>query len=802
MPRLPRQSPACVSVLMPCRNAGPFLEKAIDSVTQQNQCLELLIADGGSTDGSLEILEKAARDDQRVKIISRKDNGPADALNKCLRKAKGTLIGWLNADDIYTSGSLARAVNALEQHPEWIMIIGEGQEFDESSGYIKRYPTIPPYQGLNSLLSHCCICQPTVVFKRIMPILIGELDNKWKTTFDFEYWLRAYSSFPNRIGYVPHVQAKTRLHEATITNQQRQLVALEASALLSTYFKSSGMRRLYNYALELKEGTARIPYNKDFKDHLNETLEIAQEWLKPEEIAQFQQNWGLEEREGNNLAKRQRLDITRSSFTLGEQFLYILHPDLDPHGSKFPDKKKQITSKTIKKLQKKYPLLATNQKNHIMTISQKTKTFEQRTFGVNLVGHAFETFGIGEDIRMAAQSLRAAGVPYCVINHPANNGSKCTDRSLDSLLCSDPKNAPYAFNLICMTAPIQGRWLLENGLYSLCGRYTIGAWPWETSEFPKSWLPLLNVVDELWPSSSFTAASFQEPAKEKKITIKTMPMSAQIVDPENYCGSEQRTINRERFKLPQKKILFCYSFDFNSTAIRKNPMGALNAFQTAFPLPSLPACYDNKDNTHEFSNQVGLVIKTFKPNPNNPDWHWLKCRVQEDPRIVLIADTFDREQLLALFGCCDVFLSLHRSEGFGRGMAEALQLGLDIIASNYGGNTDFCKGPLAHLVPCNEVPIPKGSYPYADGHSWGEPDIDYASQLMRNITKRRLGAKISNYIKETDEIDCLSTADSYRRYFSHASTGSRYKDRLMKLWSNKIELSKQVNYKFRNQPFA
>lgn len=280
-----------------------------------------------------------------------------------------------------------------------------------------------------------------------------------------------------------------------------------------------------------------------------------------------------------------------------------------------------------------------------------------------------------------------------------------------------------------------------------------------------------------------------------------MPMSAQILNPNDYCTSEQRTINRKRFKLPQEKILFCYSFDFNSTAIRKNPMGALNAFQTAFPLPDLPGCYDKKHNMHEFSNHVGLVIKTFKPNPNNPDWHWLKCRVQEDPRIVLIADSFEREKLLALFGCCDVFLSLHRSEGFGRGMAEALQLGLDIIASNYGGNTDFCKGPLAHLVPCNEVPIPKGSYPYADGHSWGEPDIDYASQLMRKITKKRLGSKISNYIREVDEIDYLSSANTYRKYFSYAATGSIYKDRLMKLWSNKIELSKQINRKFNNEPF-
>ena len=76
--------------------------------------------------------------------------------------------------------------------------------------------------------------------------------------------------------------------------------------------------------------------------------------------------------------------------------------------------------------------------------------FAQRPFGVNLIGHAFEMFGIGEDIRMAARALQAADVPCCVIHHPAANGSACSDRTLEPLICSDPTGGPYAFNLVCM----------------------------------------------------------------------------------------------------------------------------------------------------------------------------------------------------------------------------------------------------------------------------------------------------------------------------------------------------------------
>ena len=78
--------------------------------------------------------------------------------------------------------------------------------------------------------------------------------------------------------------------------------------------------------------------------------------------------------------------------------------------------------------------------------------FAQRLFGVNLIGHAFETFGVAEDIRMAASALKAANIPCCVIDHPASNGSSRSDRSLENLICDDPAGGPYAFDLVCMTA--------------------------------------------------------------------------------------------------------------------------------------------------------------------------------------------------------------------------------------------------------------------------------------------------------------------------------------------------------------
>ena len=151
--------------------------------------------------------------------------------------------------------------------------------------------------------------------------------------------------------------------------------------------------------------------------------------------------------------------------------------------------------------------------------------------------------------------------------------------------------------------------------------------------------------------------------------------AAAAPDADGWRRADRVCANPAHHGLPQEAVLFGYGFDLNSTAIRKNPMGALEAFQLAFPLPHLPSTFGREINNHPLSNQVALMIKSFPSQAEGAEWHWLQLRAAEDPRIHLVVASLDRNELLALYGCCDVFLSLHRSEGFGRGMAEALLLG-------------------------------------------------------------------------------------------------------------------------------
>ena len=140
-------------------------------------------------------------------------------------------------------------------------------------------------------------------------------------------------------------------------------------------------------------------------------------------------------------------------------------------------------------------------------------------------------------------------------------------------------------------------------------------------------------------------------------------------------------------------------------------------------------------------------------------------------------------------------ISLHRSEGFGRGMAEVLQPGVDVIATAYGRNTDFCTGPLAHNVRCQEVPIPRGAYTCADGHVWGEPDLDHAAELMQQVAARRLALANDHEAAAAYPSRDPAMLAAYRQRFSWAAAGARYRARLEELWAQRRELGGRLKWR-------
>lgn len=262
-------SPApCVSVLMPCRNAGAFLEEAIASALADPLVLELLIADGGSTDGSLQRIEAHARADRRVRLVSRCDTGPADALNRAWPHARGTVIGWLNADDRYTPGAPSRAVAALAAQPHWLMVYGEGEHIDAQGRPLERYPSRAPQVGLAGFRDYCFLCQPTVFWRRTLTLLVGPWNPDLRCAFDFDYWLRAFQAVPGRIGHLPELQAQSRLHGATLSATLTDVAVLEATRLQLRHLPNPSPHILLAYAADVLAGTTAPPAGRDPHAHL------------------------------------------------------------------------------------------------------------------------------------------------------------------------------------------------------------------------------------------------------------------------------------------------------------------------------------------------------------------------------------------------------------------------------------------------------------------------------------------------------------------------------------------------------
>lgn len=275
-----------LSIVMPTRNQADFLPSAVTSVLQQADGaaadLELVVADGASTDGTPEVLAAlAAQHAGRIRWISEPDAGPADAVNKAVRMAGAPLVGWLNSDDLYAPGAAARAVTALQAHPDWVMVYGEGEHVDLHGASLGRYPTRPPETPLSAWRDGCHICQPTAFFRRDAFLALGGLDTHLRAAFDYEFWLRLFKAHPGRIGYLHELQARSRLHAGGITLRMRETVAMEGMEVVHRHLGAAPPHWLVTH---VGEALAACPFDAEpdaVRSHLLTLADRATSWLAP-----------------------------------------------------------------------------------------------------------------------------------------------------------------------------------------------------------------------------------------------------------------------------------------------------------------------------------------------------------------------------------------------------------------------------------------------------------------------------------------------------------------------------------------
>lgn len=247
--------------------------------------------------------------------------------------------------------------------------------------------------------------------------------------------------------------------------------------------------------------------------------------------------------------------------------------------------------------------------------------------------------------------------------------------------------------------------------------YRIAYWYWEFDAIPESWSEQATKVDEVWAATEFVAKGLRE---RLSVPVKTLFPGVRL-------GRYERR-ERRHFGLDDSKYTFLFNFHMNSVMERKNPLGLIAAFKVAFR-PEEP---------------VALVVKTMFGHYQPTQLQQLKDAAASS-NITIIDEIYSSDEVLSLMDACDAYVSLHRSEGLGLTMAEAMLMGKPVIATNYSGNVDFMDDSNSLLVPYELVELGQPLPPYAADFVWAEPSVEHAAKLMRQVfddpeAARRLGA--------------------------------------------------------------
>ena len=324
--------------------------------------------------------------------------------------------------------------------------------------------------------------------------------------------------------------------------------------------------------------------------------------------------------------------------------------------------------------------------------------------GVNLLGYARGEFGVAENVRSYARAVERTGYPFLIFNFDVGAASRQHDASMEKHFSDTLR---YAHNIFFINADQMQIARDVLGREAFAGHRNVGFWVWELERFPRDWYGAFDLVDEVWVPTEFVRTAI---GADTRKPVLRMPKAIEFDAPSG--------MDRAHFGLPQDEFVFLFSYDFNSFAARKNPEAVIAAFRHAF-------VGDVRG--------VRLLVKSTNGGRFPDQLEALRQIVGDDPRIEIRDGFLSREEMFGLQNTIDCYVSLHRSEGFGLGMAECMYLGKPVIATGYSGNLDFMDRDNSLLVDYKMIPLRDGDYPYWQGQHWADPDVDHAARLMRQV---------------------------------------------------------------------
>jgi glycosyltransferase involved in cell wall biosynthesis len=367
---------------------------------------------------------------------------------------------------------------------------------------------------------------------------------------------------------------------------------------------------------------------------------------------------------------------------------------------------------------------------------------------VNAAGYFTGQFGLGAAARLYIAALRSEDIPVTTMTvqvvHPEDIPGAPAEEYGRVRFDDVEDTAHSRFNLVLVNPEELPQFADVLGEEFFADRISIGVWAWETDFIPGSWEERFDLFDEIWVYSRFVAANL---SRASPVPVVPIPIPIVPPDPE---GQVLEVALPDGFR-------FLFMFDFNSTARRKNPLGLIEGFKRAFAPEEGPQ----------------LIVKTLHAHHHLDRYDELRFAAEGRTDIHLVDESLSRPQRDALIEACDAFVSLHRSEGYGLGLAEAMSVGKPVIGTAYGGNVDFMTPSNSYLVGWSPTKVgPEGELYPPDG-TWAEPDLDHAAELMRHVVA---------HPEEAARKGARARAD-VARDLSVSTVGARVRERLARLAS-------------------
>ena len=345
--------------------------------------------------------------------------------------------------------------------------------------------------------------------------------------------------------------------------------------------------------------------------------------------------------------------------------------------------------------------------------------------GFNVIGHLSSSAGLGNTARIFIELLRTKGFGVAGFDvSPYENEER--PNLEPGMLVEDVRDLPFDHNLVIVSLDrLPKLWLRHAKNLSQARFRNVGLIFWELAVIPPAWVPALRMFDAMLACSTFVQEALQRAVPEVPTLFAEHPLP-KTTAPDVADRSRLRSF----FGIPKESTAFCCVFDHRSGLARKNPIGTVRAWLLAFPSRS----------------DVCLVVKSNgEPSSEDPEVADLLRHHGRDPRIVWLSNRLSPADLERLFGCCDVFVSLHRSEGLGLVPMEAMALGKLVIATGYSGTTTFMSAQNSmpvdyHLIEPSDQRLFLSRRFAGAGALWAEPDLEHAAQLMRSAADDRAGS--------------------------------------------------------------